>query len=189
MDEAWFQSRYDKVGPGGTGADYINCPMTKEQYDAFVDALIAGDKTDFKEWETNTPYFDGCLPIEVMAERGRETLRHGPMKPVGLTNPAQPDRQGLCRRAAAPGQCARHALQHGRLPDQAEVRRAERVFRMIPGLENAEFARLGGLHRNTFLNSPKLLDATLAAQGRAAAALRRPDHRLRGLCRNARRSA
>ena len=90
MSVAWFQSRYDKVGPGGTGADYINCPLTKEQYDAFVDALIAGEKTDFKEWETNTPYFDGCLPIEVMAERGHETLRHGPMKPVGLTNPHDP---------------------------------------------------------------------------------------------------
>src|SRR5216683_337646 len=90
MSAAWFQSRYDKVGPGGTGADYINCPMTKAQYDGFVDALIAGEKTDFKDWETNTPYFDGCLPIEVMAERGRETLRHGPMKPVGLTNPHDP---------------------------------------------------------------------------------------------------
>src|SRR6266478_9164736 len=90
MSAAWFQSRYDKVGPGGTGADYINCPMTKDQYDGFVDALIAGEKTDFKDWETNTPYFDGCLPIEVMAERGPETLRHGPMKPVGLTNPHDP---------------------------------------------------------------------------------------------------
>src|SRR6266516_114650 len=90
MSVAWFQSRYDKAGPGGTGADYINCPMTREQYGAFIDALIAGEKTDFKEWETNTPYFDGCLPIEVMAERGRETLRHGPMKPVGLTNPHDP---------------------------------------------------------------------------------------------------
>src|ERR1700694_2632194 len=90
MSAGWFQSRYDKMGPGGTGADYINCPMTKEQYDGFVDALIAGEKTDFKDWETNTPYFDGCLPIEVMAERGRETLRHGPMKPVGLTNPRAP---------------------------------------------------------------------------------------------------
>ena len=104
MSVAWFQSRYDKVGPGGTGADYINCPMTREQYDAFVAALLAGEKTDFKEWETNTPYFDGCLPIEVMAERGRETLRHGPMKPVGLTNPHDPHGKGLCRRAAAPGQ-------------------------------------------------------------------------------------
>ncbi|WP_295845472.1 methylenetetrahydrofolate--tRNA-(uracil(54)-C(5))-methyltransferase (FADH(2)-oxidizing) TrmFO, partial [Tardiphaga sp.] len=90
MDTAWFQSRYDKVGPGGTGADYINCPMTKDQYEAFIDALLSGEKTDFKEWEQNTPYFDGCLPIEVMAERGRETLRHGPMKPVGLTNEHDP---------------------------------------------------------------------------------------------------
>ena len=89
MDICWFQSRYDKVGPGGTGKDYINCPMDKEQYNAFVDALIAGDKTGFKEWE-GTPYFDGCLPIEVMAERGRETLRHGPMKPMGLTNAHNP---------------------------------------------------------------------------------------------------
>src|SRR6202521_2604906 len=93
MSAAWFQSRYDKVGPGGTGADYINCPLTKEQYESFVAALVAGEKTDFKEWETSTPYFDGCLPIEVMAERGRETLRHGPMKPVGLTNAHQPDRK------------------------------------------------------------------------------------------------
>src|SRR5713226_1652500 len=91
MSAAWFQSRYDKVGPGGTGADYINCPLNKAQYEAFVDALVSGEKTDFKEWETNTPYFDGCLPIEVMAERGRETLRHGPMKPFGLTNPQAPD--------------------------------------------------------------------------------------------------
>ncbi len=92
MDVAWFQSRYDKPGPGGTGADYLNCPMDREQYDAFVAALVAGDKIGFKEWE-GTPYFDGCLPIEVMAERGPETLRHGPMKPVGLTNPRAPDRK------------------------------------------------------------------------------------------------
>src|SRR5258707_11109761 len=91
MSTAWVQSRYDKMGPGGTGADYINCPMTRQQYDAFVDAVIAGEKTDFKEWETNTPYFDGCLPVEVMAERGHETLRHGPMKPVGLTNRHDPE--------------------------------------------------------------------------------------------------
>ena len=90
MSVAWFQSRYDKMGPGGTGADYLNCPMSREQYNAFVDALLAGEKTEFKEWETSTPYFDGCLPIEVMAERGRETLRHGPMKPVGLTNSHDP---------------------------------------------------------------------------------------------------
>jgi methylenetetrahydrofolate--tRNA-(uracil-5-)-methyltransferase len=124
MDVAWFQSRYDKVGPGGTGKDYINCPMDKAQYEAFITALNEGDKGDFKEWEKNTPYFDGCLPIEVMAERGPETLRFGPMKPIGLTNAAQPHRQGLCRGAAAPGQCAGHALQHGGLPDEAEIRRA-----------------------------------------------------------------
>ena len=127
IEQAWFQSRYDKVGPGGSGADYINCPMSREQYDAFIDALIAGDKTSFKEWEASTPYFDGCLPIEVMAERGRETLRHGPMKPFGLTNPHAPDDQALCRRATAAGQQARHAVQHGRLPDQAETRRASRA--------------------------------------------------------------
>src|SRR4051812_47819799 len=91
MDVAWFQSRYDKAGPGGSGADYINCPMNREQYEAFVQGLVAGEKTSFKEWEASTPYFDGCLPIEVMAERGPETLRHGPMKPVGLTNRHKPD--------------------------------------------------------------------------------------------------
>src|SRR5690606_7391236 len=90
MDQAWFQSRYDKAGPGGSGADYINCALDKEQYEAFIDALLAGEKTEFRDFEQNTPYFDGCLPIEVMAERGRETLRHGPMKPVGLTNPHNP---------------------------------------------------------------------------------------------------
>ena len=124
MSVAWFQSRYDKAGPGGSGADYINCPLTREQYDAFVDALLAGDKTSFHEWEASTPYFDGCLPIEVMAERGRETLRHGPMKPFGLTNRAPARREGLRGRAAAAGQQARHAVQHGRLPDQAETCRA-----------------------------------------------------------------
>ena len=162
MSVAWFQSRYDKVGPGGTGADYINCPMTKEQYDAFVAALLAGEKTDFKEWETNTPYFDGCLPVEVMAERGPETLRHGPMKPVGLTNPHIRPRRPM-RRPAAPGQQARHALQHRRFPDQAEARRAAARVPHHPGAREAEFARLGGLHRNTFLNSPKLLDGQCAS--------------------------
>ena len=124
MDIAWFQSRYDKAGPGGTGKDYINCPMDREQYDAFIRALIDGEKTDFKEWEKSTPYFDGCLPIEVMAERGPETLRHGPMKPRGLTNAHKPHGKALCRGAAAPGQQAGHALQHGRLPDEAEICRA-----------------------------------------------------------------
>ena len=123
MDVAWMQSRYDKDGPGGDAAAYVNCPMSRDQYEAFVDAVLAAEKTEFREFE-GTPYFDGCLPIEVMAERGRETLRHGPMKPFGLTNAHQPDRQALRRRPAAAGQCARHALQHRRLPDQAQIRRA-----------------------------------------------------------------
>ena len=161
MDVAWFQSRYDKVGPGGTGADYINCPMTREQYDAFVDALIAGEKTDFKEWEENTPYFDGCLPIEVMAARGRETLRHGPMKPVGLTNPRDPTVKAYAivqlRQDNKLGTLYNMVGFQTKLKHGAQTQ----VFRTIPGLEGAEFARLGGLHRNTFLNSPKLLDPQL----------------------------
>jgi methylenetetrahydrofolate--tRNA-(uracil-5-)-methyltransferase len=161
LDQAWFQSRYDKAGPGGSGADYINCPLSREQYDGFIDALLAGDKTVFHEWEASTPYFDGCLPIEVMAERGRETLRHGPMKPFGLTNPRQPDVKPY-----AVGQL-RQDNKLGTLFNmvgfQTKLKHGEqaRIFRSIPGLQNAEFARLGGLHRNTFLNSPALLDATL----------------------------
>ncbi|MCF2523716.1 methylenetetrahydrofolate--tRNA-(uracil(54)-C(5))-methyltransferase (FADH(2)-oxidizing) TrmFO [Bradyrhizobium sp. G127] len=161
MEIAWFQSRYDKVGPGGTGADYINCPMTREQYDAFVDALIGGEKTDFKEWEENTPYFDGCLPIEVMAARGRETLRHGPMKPVGLTNPRDPTVKAYAivqlRQDNKLGTLYNMVGFQTKLKHGAQTQ----VFRTIPGLEKAEFARLGGLHRNTFLNSPKLLDPQL----------------------------
>src|SRR6201986_1333851 len=161
MSVAWFQSRYDKVGPGGSGADYINCPMTKEQYDGFVAALISGEKTDFKEWETNTPYFDGCLPIEVMAERGPETLRHGPMKPVGLTNPHDPTVKAYAivqlRQDNKLGTLYNIVGFQTKLKNGAQ----QHVFRSIPGLENAEFARLGGLHRNTFLNSPKLLDGQL----------------------------
>ena len=157
---AWFQSRYDKMGPAGTGADYLNCPMNKDEYNGFIDALLAGDKTVFKEWEANTPYFDGCLPVEVMAERGRETLRFGPMKPVGLDDPRTgrwPYAVVQLRQDNALGTLwnmvgFQTKLKHG---EQA------RIFRMIPGLENAEFARLGGLHRNTYLNSPKLLDAAL----------------------------
>src|SRR5947207_1715782 len=161
MSVAWFQSRYDKAGPGGTGADYINCPMTREQYGAFVDALIAGEKTDFKEWETNTPYFDGCLPIEVMAERGRETLRHGPMKPVGLTNPHDPAVKPYA--IVQLRQDNKLGTLYNMVGFQTKLKHGaqQRVFRTIPGLEKAEFARLGGVHRNTFLNSPKLLDATL----------------------------
>ncbi|WP_309628037.1 methylenetetrahydrofolate--tRNA-(uracil(54)-C(5))-methyltransferase (FADH(2)-oxidizing) TrmFO [Brevundimonas sp.] len=160
FDIAWRQSRYDKEGPGGDAAAYVNCPMNKEQYDAFVDALIDGPKAEFKEWE-NVPYFDGCLPIEVMAERGRETLRHGPMKPVGLTNPRDPQVKSYAivqlRQDNALGTLFNMVgfqtkLKHGAQAD---------VFRMIPGLHEAQFARLGGLHRNTFLNSPKLLDRQL----------------------------
>ena len=160
MDKAWFQSRYDKAGPGGSGADYINCPLDRDQYGAFIDALIAGDKTGFKEWE-GTPYFDGCLPIEVMAERGRETLRHGPMKPVGLTNPHNPTVKAYAivqlRQDNALGTL------YNMVGFQTKLKHAEqvRIFRTIPGLENAEFARLGGLHRNTFLNSPRVLDPLL----------------------------
>src|SRR5215212_4937135 len=163
MSVAWFQSRYDKAGPGGSGADYVNCPLTREQYAAFVEALVAGDKVAFHEWEA-APYFDGCLPIEVMAERGPETLRHGPMKPFGLTNPHQPT-----VKAHAVVQL-RQDNKLGTLFNivgfQTKLKHGEqtRVFRTIPGLERAEFARLGGLHRNTFLNAPKLLDGTLRLQ-------------------------
>ena len=160
MDVAWMQSRYDKPGPGGTGADYINCPMNREQYEGFIDALLAAEKTSFKEWEVSTPYFEGCLPIEVMAERGRETLRFGPMKPVGLTDP----RTGRSPHAVVQ---LRQDNALGTLWNmvgfQTKLKHGEqtRIFRMIPGLESASFARLGGLHRNTFLNSPKLLEERL----------------------------
>jgi len=157
---AWFQSRYDKAGPGGTGADYLNCPMTKPEYEAFIDALLAGDKTSFKEWEASTPYFDGCLPVEVMAERGRDTLRYGPMKPVGLDDP----RTGRWPYAVVQlRQDNALATLWNMVGFQTKLKHAEqvRVFRTIPGLQNAEFARLGGLHRNTYLNSPKLLDRAL----------------------------
>lgn len=165
MSICWFQSRYDKVGPGGTGRDYINCPMDKAQYDAFVDALIGGDTTGFKEWE-GTPYFDGCLPIEIMAERGRETLRHGPMKPMGLTNAHRPDVKPYAvvqlRQDNALGTLYNMVGFQTKLKYGAQAD----IFRMIPGLENAEFARLGGLHRNTYLNSPLLLDQTLQLRSR-----------------------
>jgi methylenetetrahydrofolate--tRNA-(uracil-5-)-methyltransferase len=161
MSVAWFQSRYDKVGPGGTGADYINCPLTKEQYDGFVDALMSGEKTEFKEWESNTPYFDGCLPVEVMAARGRETLRHGPMKPVGLTNPHNPTVKAYA--IVQLRQDNKLGTLYNMVGFQTKLKHGaqQRIFRTIPGLAAAEFARLGGLHRNTFLNSPKLLDSQL----------------------------
>lgn len=160
MSKAWRQSRYDKEGPSGEVDAYINCAMNEAQYLAFVEALRDGPKAEFKDWE-NVPYFDGCLPIEVMAERGVETLRFGPMKPVGLTNPHTPDERPYAvvqlRQDNALGTLFNMVgfqtkLKHGA---QAEI------FRTIPGLENAQFARLGGLHRNTFIQSPKLLDSAL----------------------------
>ncbi len=160
MSVAWLQSRYDKKGPGGGDADYINCPMSDVQYRDFVAALREGDTTTFKEWEKNTPYFEGCLPIEVMAVRGEETLRFGPMKPVGLFDPHNN------RRPYAVVQLRQdNAL--GTLWNmvgfQTKLKHGEqtRIFRAIPGLDNARFARLGGIHRNTFLNSPRLLDESL----------------------------
>ncbi len=161
MSVAWMQSRYDKVGPGGTGSDYINCPLDREQYEAFVDALLAGEKTEFREWEANTPYFDGCLPIEVMAERGRETLRHGPMKPFGLTNEHDPTVKAYAvvqlRQDNALGTLWNMVGFQTKLKYGAQAE----IFRTIPGLANAEFARLGGIHRNSYLDSPRLLDPTL----------------------------
>ncbi|HEX4411656.1 MAG TPA: methylenetetrahydrofolate--tRNA-(uracil(54)-C(5))-methyltransferase (FADH(2)-oxidizing) TrmFO [Xanthobacteraceae bacterium] len=161
FDIAWFQSRYDKAGPGGSGADYVNCPLTRAQYDAFVDALIAGEKVAFRDFEAATPYFDGCLPIEVMAERGHETLRHGPMKPFGLTDPNHPEQKPYA--VVQLRQDNKLGSLFNMVGFQTKLKHAEqvRIFRTIPGLGNAEFARLGGLHRNTFINSPKLLDATL----------------------------
>ena len=152
-----MQSRYDK----GEGADYINCPLNKEQYEAFIDALLDGKTMPFKDWEKDTPYFEGCLPVEVMAGRGRETLRYGPLKPVGLTNPHNPQERPYAvvqlRQDNALGALYNMVgfqtkMKHGYQKD---------VFRLIPGLQNARFARLGGVHRNTFLDSPRLLDDRL----------------------------
>ena len=165
FETAWFQSRYDKVGPGGAGvggdgADYINCPLDQAQYEALIAALLESEKTEFHDWETATPYFEGCLPIEVMAERGLDTPRYGPMKPVGLTDPRtgrRPHAVVQLRQDNALGTL------YNMVGFQTKLKYGEqtRIFRAIPGLERAEFARLGGLHRNTFINSPKLLDATL----------------------------
>jgi len=160
LSRAWFQSRYDKASDGGDGKDYINCAMDKEQYEAFIQALIDGEKTEFKDWEKDTPYFEGCLPIEVMAERGVETLRFGPMKPVGLTNPHTDKRPYAVVQLR---QDNKLGTLYNLVGFQTKLKYGEqaRVFRMIPGLENAEFARLGGIHRNTFINSPRLLDGAL----------------------------
>jgi methylenetetrahydrofolate--tRNA-(uracil-5-)-methyltransferase len=161
MDIAWFQSRYDKVRPGGGGADYINCPMTREEYDAFVDALLAGETAAFKAFEDDTPYFNGCLPIEVMAARGRETLRHGPMKPVGLTNPRRPHEKPHA--VVQLRQDNRLGTLYNIVGFQTKLKYGAQasVLRMIPGLGAAEFARLGGIHRNTYLNAPRVLDPLL----------------------------
>lgn len=157
MTVAWEQSRYDKGETEAEQKAYINCPMTRDQYEAFIDALLAAEKTEFHEGET-AGYFDGCLPIEVMAERGRETLRHGPMKPVGLTNAHKPDEKAYAvvqlRRDNALGTLYNIVGFQTKMKYSAQTQ----VFRMIPGLENASFARLGGIHRNSFLNSPTLLD-------------------------------
>ena len=160
FDIAWKQSRYDKEGPGGDKAAYVNCPMDEAQYTAFINALNTGAKTEFKDWEKNTPYFEGCLPIEVMAERGLETLRFGPMKPVGLMDPRvgkRPHAVVQLRQDNKLGTLFNIVGFQTKLKYGAQ----EEIFRMIPGLQNARFARLGGIHRNTFLNSPKLLDGTL----------------------------
>ena len=158
--KAWYQSRYDKIGPDGDGKDYINCPLDQNQYETLIAALIGGEKTEFKEWEQSTPYFEGCLPLEVMAERVIDTARFGPMKPVGLTDP------NTGRRAHAVVQLRQDntlGTLYNMVGCQTKLKYSEqtRIFRMIPGLEHAEFARLGGLHRNTFLNSPLLLDGQL----------------------------
>ncbi len=161
MSVAWRQSRYDKAGPDGSDADYINCPLDRSQYETFIDALLAADKVAFRDWEDKTPYFDGCLPIEVMAARGRQTLRHGPMKPFGLTNPHRPGAKPYA--VVQLRQDNRLGTLFNLVGFQTKLRHGEqmRIFRTVPGLATADFARLGGLHRNTFLNSPKLLDARL----------------------------
>lgn len=162
FSKAWFQSRYDK----GSGSDYINCPLTKDEYDSFIDALLAAEKMPFRAWEENTPYFEGCLPIEVMAERGRRTLAFGPMKPVGLSNPHDGG-----RRPHAVVQLRQDnalATLYNMVGFQTKLKHGEqvRVFRMIPGLQDATFVRLGGIHRNTFVNSPRILDQTLRLKAR-----------------------
>ncbi len=161
MNICWYQSRYDKPGPAGSGADYLNCPMDAAQYDAFINALLEGESADFREWEKDTPYFEGCLPVEVMARRGRETLRYGPMKPVGLRNPNRPDNVlhavVQLRQDNALGTLWNMVGFQTKLTYGAQTG----VFRLIPGLERARFARLGGIHRNTFLHSPRLLDRQL----------------------------
>lgn len=165
MDVAWFQSRYDKAAEGGDGKDYINCPLTKEQYEYFVTEMLAAEKLSFREWEQNTPYFDGCMPIEVMAEKGLQTLRFGPMKPVGLTNAHDSSRPYAVVQLR---QDNKLATLFNIVGFQTKMKYAEqtRIFQMIPGLEDARFARLGGLHKNSFINSPRLLDEQMRLKTR-----------------------
>lgn len=163
FSKAWYQSRYDK----GDGKDYINLPLNKDQYDTLIADLTDSEKADYKQWEKDTPYFDGCMPVEVMAERGPETLRFGPMKPVGLTNPhsdEKPHAVVQLRQDNALGTLYNIVGFQTKMKWGAQ----KEVFRKIPGLENAEFARLGGLHRNTFINSPKLLDSELRLKSKPA---------------------
>jgi len=162
FSKAWYQSRYDK----GDGNDYINCAMDKEQYHAFIQALLDAEKQDFKDWEKNTPYFEGCLPIEVMAERGVETLTFGPMKPVGLTNPNAPDKRSYAIVQLRQDNDLGTIWNMVGFQTKLTYGEQKRIFRTIPGLENAEFARLGGMHRNTFIKSPELLDKTLRLKSR-----------------------
>jgi len=161
MDICWEQSRYDKSGPGGDGKDYINCPMNEAQYHEFIDALIDGETADCKQWEEDTPYFNGCLPIEVMAARGRETLRHGPMKPRGLTNAHNPDVKPYAVVQLRQDNALKTLYNIVGFQTKMKYGAQADILRLIPGLEDARFARLGGLHRNTFLNSPSLLTEDL----------------------------
>ncbi len=165
FDVAWRQSRYDKAGPAGDAEAYVNCPLDRARYEAFIDALLAAEKTEFREFE-GTPYFEGCLPIEVMAERGRETLRHGPMKPVGLTNAHDPAHKPYAVVQLRQDNTLGTLFNMVGFQTKLKYGEQSRVFRLIPGLERAEFARLGGLHRNTFLNSPRLLDPQLRLKAR-----------------------
>ena len=160
FSKAWYQSRYDKNTELNSSGDYINCPLNKKEYDDFIDDLTSQETIEFKSWEKETPYFEGCMPIEEMARRGRETLRFGPMKPVGLTNPHTDERPHAVVQLRQDNQAA---SLYNMVGFQTKTRHSnqKQLFRRIPGLENAEFAKLGGLHRNTFINSPRLLDATL----------------------------
>ena len=162
FDKAWYQSRYDK----GDKFDYINCPLTQEEYYAFVNALLSAEKVEFHDFEKEASYFDGCLPIEIMAERGIETLVFGPMKPVGLTNPHNPEQKPYA--VVQLRQDNKEDTLRNMVGFQTKLKYGEqqRIFRMIPGLENAEFARLGGIHRNTFIKSPILLDDFLRLKSR-----------------------